>query len=85
MVTSFGCCCVDGRGVPQSPNRWISRKMQGKMEEGEMEDDKGMVMEVEGVWNLGRMGMFNCIRAGIGMSVCVLVLLVVVALAVVLV
>ena len=42
-----------------------------------MEDDKYMVMEVEGAWNLGGMGMFSCLRAGIGMSVCVLVLVVV--------
>ena len=37
-------------------------------------------MEVEGAWNLGGMGMFSCMRAGIGMLVCVLVLVVVVAL-----
>ena len=29
--------------------------MQGKMGEGEMQDDRGIVME-EGAWNLGRMG-----------------------------
>ena len=43
--------------------------MQGKVGEGEMEDDRGMVMELEGVWNLGGMGMLSCMRAGIGMSV----------------
>ena len=42
-------------------------------------------MEVEIVWNLGGMGMLCCIRVGIGMPLCVLVLLVVVVLAVVLV
>ena len=41
-----------------------------------------MVIEVEGVWNLGRMEMLSCIRADIGMLVCVLVLVVVVVLAV---
>ena len=37
-----------------------------------------MVMEVEGVWNLGKMGMLSCMRAGIWMQVCVLTLVVVV-------
>ena len=58
----------------QSGNHWKSCKVWGKMGAGEMEDDKCMVMEVEGAWNLGGMGMFSCLRAGIGMSVCVLVL-----------
>ena len=49
-----------------------------------MEDDKCIVMEVEGAWNLGGMGMFSCLRAGIGMSVCVLVLVVVAVFALVL-
>ena len=44
-----------------------------------------MVMEEEGAWNLGRMGMLSCMSVGIWMSVCVLVLVVVVVLAVVLV
>ena len=57
--------------------------MRGKMGEGEMEGEMGMVMEVEGVWNLGEMEMLSCVRAGIGMSVRVLVLVVVVVLAVV--
>ena len=56
MVTSFGYCRVDGRGAPQSPNRWRPSKVRGKMGEGEMEDDRGIVMEEEGAWNLGRMG-----------------------------
>ena len=50
--------------------------MRGKMGEGGI-DDRGIVMEVEGAWNLGGMGMINCMRAGIGVSVCVLVLVVV--------
>ena len=56
----------------------------GKDGAGEMEDDKCMVMEVEGAWNLAGMGMFSCLRAGIGMSVCVLVLVVVAVFAIVL-
>ena len=84
MVNSFGCCS-DGRGAPQSPNCWISCRVRGKMGEGAMEDGRGMVIDVEGVWILNEMGMLSCIRAGIGVSVCVLVLVVVVVLAVVLV
>ena len=30
-----------------------------------MEDDRGIVMEVEGAWNLGKMNMLSCMRAGI--------------------
>ena len=52
MVTSFGCCS-DGRGAPQSPNRWRSCRVRGNMGEGvmggTMEDDRGMVIDVEGV------------------------------------
>ena len=59
--------------------------MWGKMGEGEMEGDREKVIEVEGVWNLGGMGMLSCIRDGIGMSVCALVLVVVVVSVVVLV
>ena len=50
-----------------------------------MGPDRGMVMEVEGVRNMGKMGMLSCMRVGIGMLVCVLVLVVVVVLVVVLV
>ena len=35
-----------------------------------MEDDRGMVMEVEGAWNLGKMNMLSCMRAGIAVWVC---------------
>lgn len=59
--------------------------MWGKMEEGEIEGDRGMVMDVEGIWKLGRMGMLSCMRLGIEMLVCVLMLVVVVVLLVVLV
>ena len=41
-------------------------------------DDRGILMKVEGAWNLGGMGMLSFMRAGIGVSVCVLVLVVVV-------
>ena len=76
MVTSFCCSCVDGSGATQSPSRWKSCRVWGKMGEGGI-DDRGIVMEVEGAWNLGRMGMLSCMRAGIGVSVCLLVLVVV--------
>ena len=85
MVTSFGCCCADCREALQNPNCWRSCKIWGKMGEGEIEGDKDMLMEVEGVWTLGRMGILSCMRAGIEMLVCVLVLVVAVLLAVVLV
>ena len=59
--------------------------MWGKMGEGEIKGDRGMGMGVEGVWNLGQMGMLSCKRLGIEMLVCVLMLVVVVVLLVVLV
>ena len=83
-VTPSGCCS-NGRGAPQSPNHWRSCRVWGKMGEGAMEDNRGMVIEVKGVQILDGMGMLSCIRAGIGMSVCVLVLVIGVVLAVVLV
>ena len=57
-MTSFGCCS-DGRGAPQSPNRWRSCRVRGKMGEGAMEDDRGMVIEAEGVQILDGMGMLS--------------------------
>ena len=42
--------------------------------------NRGMVMERENVWNLGGMEKLTCIRAGIWMSICVLVLVAVVVL-----
>ena len=77
MVTSFGCSCVDGSGAAQSPSNWRSCRVRGKMGEGGI-DDRGILMEVEGASNLGGMGMLSCMRAGIGVSLCVLVLVVVV-------
>ena len=73
MVTSFGCSCVDGPGAAQTPSRWRSCKVREKIGEGGT-DDRGIVMEVEGAWNLGGMKMLNSMRAGIGVSVCVLML-----------
>ena len=73
MVTSFGCSCVDGPGAAQTPSRWRSCKVRGKIEEGGT-DDRGIIMEVEGAWNLGGMRMLSSMRAGIGVSVCVLML-----------
>ena len=49
MVTFFSCCYAGGRGAIQSPNHWRSFKVQGKIGEGEMESDKGVMKEVEGV------------------------------------
>ena len=63
-MTSFGCSCVDGPGAGQSPSRWRSFKVRGKIGEGGI-DDKSIVMEVEGAWNLGGMGMLSCMRAGL--------------------
>ena len=76
MVTSFGCSCVDGRGAAQSLNFLRSCKVQGKKGEGGI-DDRDIVIEVEGAWNLGGLGMLSCMRVGIGVSACVLVLVVV--------
>ena len=45
---------------------------------GEGEIGVTQVSEVEGAWNQGGMGILGCIRASIGMSVCVLALVVVV-------
>ena len=52
---------------------------------GEGEIGVTQVSEVEGAWNQGGMGILGCIRASIGMSVCVLALVVVVVVVIVLV
>ena len=44
------------------------------MGKGEI-DDRGIVMEVEGAWNLDGMGMLSYMRASIGVLICVFVLL----------
>ena len=77
MVISFGCSCVDGLGATQSPSHWRYCNVRGKMGESGI-DDRDIVMEVEGAWNLGGMRILSCMRADIGVSVCVLVLVVVV-------
>ena len=59
--------------------------MQEKMGEDEMEDDRSVVIEVVGAWNLGGMGMLNCMGVCIWILVCVLVLVVLVVFVVVLV
>ena len=48
MVTTFCCCCADGRGALQSSSLWGSCNVQGKIREREMENGKDMVMEGEG-------------------------------------
>ena len=55
MVSSFGCSCVDGPGAAQSPSCWKSCKVRGKIGEGGI-DDRGIIMKVEGAWNLGGWG-----------------------------
>ena len=55
MVTSFGCFS-DGKRAPKSRNRWRSCRVQRKMGEGEMEEDRDTVIEVEGLWILDGMG-----------------------------
>ena len=50
---------------------------------GEGEIGVTQVSEVEGAWNQGGMGILGCIRASIGMSVCVLALVVVVVVVVI--
>ena len=64
VMVTFVCCCADGRGAHQSPNHWRSYKIRGKMD-CEIGGDRGMVMEVEGVWKLGGMMILSCIEAGI--------------------
>ena len=43
--------------------------MLGKMREGEVDDDKGMVNDVEGVQNQGGREMLSCFREGISVFV----------------
>ena len=69
------------REPPKAPNAgdpamWAERSERVRWEV------TGMVMEVEGVCNISRMGMLSHMKAGIGMLFCVLVLVVVVVLVV---
>ena len=63
------CCSNHSWGVPQSPDCGSSYNMQVKMSEDEVDDDKDIVNDVEGVQNLGGREMLSCMREGI--SVCV--------------
>ena len=53
IVTSLGGCCRHSGRVPHSPDFWSSCNVRGKMREEEVDDDKGMVNDVQGVQNLG--------------------------------
>ena len=76
IVISLGCCCCrHSVGAPQSSHYWSSCNVQGKIVEGEMDDDRGMVKEVEGTQNLGGREMLSCMRKKI--SICVVVVVVV--------
>ena len=66
MVTSFGC--YSSGGASKSPDCWGSCNVQGKTGEGEMENDRGMVMVDECVVyirNLGGRLVLIFTRAGI--------------------
>ena len=80
MVISLSCCCRHGGGVPQGPDCCNSCNVRGKMKEGGVDDAKGMV-SVEGVRSLGGREMFSSMREGI--SVCVVVVVWMVAVGVV--
>ena len=81
MVISLGHCCRHGRGVPQSPDYCSSCNVWGKMREGGVDDGKGMASDVEGMRSLGGREMFGSMGGGI--SVCVVVVLLMVAVGVV--
>ena len=53
IVTSLGCCCRHSGECPQNLDCCSSCNVQGKIGDGEMKDDMGMVKAVEGVFNLG--------------------------------
>ena len=71
IVTSLGRYCRRSGGVPQSPDCWSSCNVREKMREGEVDDGKGRVKDVEGVHNLGGREMLSCMKEG--SSVCVMV------------
>ena len=77
-VTYFSGCYRDSRGIPQSPNCCSSYNLWGKMGESEMDDDRSMVKEVEGMWNFGRREMSHYLSEGI--SVCVVMVMVLIVL-----
>ena len=78
MMTSVGCCCRRGRRVPQSPYCWSSCNIQLKMREGGVDDDQGMVSDVEGVRSLDERELLNPMRDGICVCVALVVVLMVV-------
>ena len=82
IVISLGRCCKHGGGVPRSPDCCSSCNMQGKMREGGVDDGKGMVSDVEGVWSLGGREMFSSMGGG-RISVCLVVVVLMVAVGVV--
>ena len=64
----FLFCCWKHSGAPQSPDCWSPCNVRGNTVEGEMEDGRGMVIEVESmVWlrNLGGRQMFRFTMADI--------------------
>ena len=77
----LGRCCRHGGGVPQSPDCCSSCNVRGKMREGGVDDGKGMVSDVEGLRNLGGREMFSSMGGGI--SVCLVVVVLMVAVGVV--
>ena len=81
IVTFLNCCCRHSGGDPQSPDCWSSCNVFRKMREGEMDDDRSMVNEVEGVWNLVRREMLRCMREEISVCVELMLLIAVVGVA----
>ena len=73
MITFLGCCCCRySAGAPPEPHC----NVRGKMGAGEMEDNRGIVMEGEcvvGVQNLGGRLLLMLLRAGVLVGVVVLV------------
>ena len=49
VVTSLGHCCRHSGGFSQSLDFWSSCNVRGKIREVEVDDDKGMVNDVESV------------------------------------
>ena len=78
IVTSLGRYYRRSGGVPQSPDCWSSCNVQEKMREGEVDDGKGRVKDVEGVHNLGGREMLSCMKEGISVCMVVVVFTVVV-------
>ena len=66
MVASLGCCCKYRREYPPEsrlleflsgfPDCWNFLEFWGKMVEGEIEDDRGMLMKDECVFRIRNLG-----------------------------